>query len=349
MKIGVLTFYSCDNYGAVLQTYCLTTYIKKLGHNVKLVKHELKTKPLQRSKTGKNVVSFLKNMLVNILVAKDKKRRAESFLRFVSEQLPAEEAYNRSFDKIVVGSDQVWNLNLTQDDMFYLGEAFQCEMSSYAASCGQYVALSETQKQLITKSLSHFKYVSVREAETASIMRKTTSKDISVVLDPTLLVDNSFFVDIEEKVDIKSRYVLVYDCMDDDTFRFARNIASQLQAKVVALSCCVRARKHCKTYQAATIGEFLWLFSHAECVVTTSFHGCAISLSYQKSFYAMNFNEQTTSRMRELLDSVGLINRYKKPSECGMSYTPIDYTSVNRKLNVLREQSVTYLNKVLTK
>lgn len=349
MKIGVLTFYSCDNYGAVLQAYSLTTYLQRLGHDVKLVRHELKSKAIPQFEARKSLLSHIKSVVVGILVARDKRKREESFRQSVSMLLPTVEEYNKNFDRIIVGSDQVWNLNLTQDDLFYLGETFHCEVSSYAASCGHYMALSESQKRLIADNLCRFKYVAVREEETAALMRQATSKNISVVVDPTLLVDNRLFWDIEERADIKGRYVLIYDCMDEAIWRFAKNIANQIHAKVVALSCCVRARKFCKTYQAATVGQFLWLFSHAECVVTTSFHGCAISLSYQKSFYAMNFNSQTTSRMRELLDSVGLLDRYKNPSENGIGFTPIDYTPVSQKLSALREHSLSYLNKVLEK
>lgn len=41
MKIGILTFYSPDNYGAALQAYCLAHYIQSKGHEVKFIKHEL--------------------------------------------------------------------------------------------------------------------------------------------------------------------------------------------------------------------------------------------------------------------------------------------------------------------
>lgn len=344
MKIGILTFYSCDNYGAVLQAYSLAAYIKRMGHEVKLIKHELKTKPLERS--NPSLVSKLKHNIVGFLTQSDRRKRTEVFCQFVKEQFSQEE-YNESFDKIIIGSDQVWNLNLTQDDLFYLGKHFKCEVSSYAASCGNYDALSQGQKQLLATNLLGLKCISVREAETAAMIRQTISKDVSVVVDPTLLVDNDVFVKIEKTVGVRKRYVLIYDCMNKDVFCFAKNIALQLNAQLIALSCCVRARNHCRTYQAASIGEFLWLFAHAECIVTTSFHGCAISLSYQKDFYAMNFNEQTTSRMRELLVSVGLKDRYKKPSGNDVSFAPIDYKSVNQKLSSLRGISRSYLQKTL--
>ena len=70
-------------------------------------------------------------------------------------------------------------------------------------------------------------------------------------------------------------------------------------------------------------------------------------MSYNKDFYAINFNEETTSRIKELLESVGLMSRYVKVTDSDIVYESIEYTQVNGKLSVLREKSVSYLNKVL--
>lgn len=297
-----------------------------------------------RKKQG--LLAWLKSRLINLLIRNEKERRSNAFSTFVEHNFP-EEKYSRSFNKIIVGSDQVWNMNLTHNDLYYLGTEFDCEVSSYAASCGKYSSMSTEQKHQIVNNLQKFKNISVREQQTAKLLQPELKQPVSLVLDPTLLVENSVFSRIEQQVNVKGKFVLIYDCMDKATYLFAKNIAQQLNAKVIALSCCVRARTYCKSFQAASVQEFLWLFSHAECVVTTSFHGCAISLSYNKDFYAINFNEETTSRMKELLESVGLMSRYVKVTDSDIVYESIDYTQVNGKLSALREKSVSYLNKVL--
>lgn len=51
--------------------------------------------------------------------------------------------------------------------------------------------------------------------------------------------------------------------------------------------------------------EFLWLFEHAEFVITTSFHGTAFALNFEKPFYSVVQNETTTdSRIVSLLQRV---------------------------------------------
>lgn len=344
MKIGILTFYKCDNYGALLQAYSLSSYIRNQGYEVRFIKHKLNHNAPMRKKQG--LLAWLKSRLINLLIRNEKERRSNAFSTFVEHNFP-EEKYSRSFNKIIVGSDQVWNMNLTHNDLYYLGTEFDCEVSSYAASCGKYSSMSTEQKHQIVNNLQKFKNISVREQQTAMLLQSELKQPVSLVLDPTLLVENSVFSRIEKQVNVKGKFVLIYDCMDKATYLFAKNIAQQLNAKVIALSCCVRARTYCKSFQAASVQEFLWLFSHAECVVTTSFHGCAISLSYNKDFYAINFNEETTSRMKELLESVGLMSRYVKVTDSDIVYESIDYTQVNGKLSALREKSVSYLNKVL--
>lgn len=346
MKIGILTFYNCDNYGAILQAYSLSTYIQGCGHEVKFIRHDLK----KGSSTVTNVPSVfgvLKRAISNALTRSQRISRHGAFAGFVNAYFHDEE-YNESFEKVIIGSDQVWNLNLTHNDFFYFGKEFNCEVSSYAASCGNYQSLSSSQKISIIGQIQQMKYVSVREEGTAKMLQNLTDKKVAVVLDPTLLVHNSVFRSIETPLRLSGRYVLIYDCMDKDVFLFVKNIAKQLGAKIVALSCCVRTRTYCKSYQSATVGEFLWLFSHAECIVTTSFHGCAISLSYRKNFYAMNFDEETTSRMKELLQSVGLLNRYVSPLQSDMIWEEIDYAPVEYRLSVLREDSARYINAILS-
>lgn len=344
MKIGILTFYNCDNYGALLQAYSLSSYILNQGYEVRFIKHELNHDAPMRKKQG--LLAWLKSRLINLLIRNEKERRNNAFSTFVEHNFP-EEKYNRIFDKVIIGSDQVWNMNLTHNDLYYLGTEFDCEVSSYAASCGKYSSMSTEQKHQIVNNLQKFKNISVREQQTAKLLQPELKQPVSLVLDPTLLVENSVFSRIEQQVNVKGKFVLIYDCMDKATYLFAKNIAKRLNAKVIALSCCVRAKTYCKSFQAASVEEFLWLFSHAECVVTTSFHGCAISLSYNKDFYAINFNEETTCRMKELLESVGLMSRYVKVTDSDIVYESIDYTQVNGKLSALREKSVSYLNKIL--
>lgn len=343
MKIGILTFYSPDNYGAALQAYCLAHYIQSKGHEVKFIKHELSKHGT--SQANCSMLSWLKNMAVSMMVYPTRQKRLHNFRTFAKMHFEIEE-YNDTFDKIVIGSDQVWNLSLTKNDLYYLGLDFKCATYSYAASCGDIKSFSEQQIRLLKKGLHSQTKIAVREKETQLLLEKLLQRPIVLTLDPTLLVDNEVLANIEEN-GIKGKYILIYDCMNNEIYDFACILAKQIQVKIVALSCCVRLRTMCKSFQSASIGKFLKLFSEAECIVTTSFHGCAISLSYNKDFYAINFNKHTTSRMRELLQSVGLIERFVSPNEHYLKFSKINYAQVNKALAAMRMSSREYLDNVL--
>lgn len=342
MKVGILTFYSTNNYGATLQAYCLANYILSKGHEVKFIKHDISKS--ETTQVNNSTISRLKNILVSIIMDKPVRRRQQNFKAFANRYFEEEE-YNDTFDKIIIGSDQVWNLNLTQNDLYYFGRDFKCATYSYAASCGNIKSFSEHQIEQLRINLHSLIKIAVREKETQLGLEKLLGRPVVQTLDPTLLVDNAVLANIEE-TGIKGKYILIYDCMNKEIYHFACSLAKQIRAKVVALSVGVKLRTMCKSFQTANIGMFLKMFSGAECIVTTSFHGCAISLSYNKDFYAINFDEQTTSRMRELLQSIGLIKRYVSPKE-RLIFSSIDYTHINNILTTMRMASREYLDNLL--
>lgn len=57
--------------------------------------------------------------------------------------------------------------------------------------------------------------------------------------------------------------------------------------------------------------EFLNLVLYAELIVTVSFHGTALSIILEKSFYSINLNDGRDSRVISLLKAVNLENRLK--------------------------------------
>ena len=55
--------------------------------------------------------------------------------------------------------------------------------------------------------------------------------------------------------------------------------------------------------------EFVYLFKHASLVVTTSFHGTAFSVIYNKPFYALVQSNSQDDRISSLLKLLGLEER----------------------------------------
>lgn len=83
--------------------------------------------------------------------------------------------------------------------------------------------------------------------------------------------------------------------------------------------------------------------------ITDSFHGVAFCLIYKKNFVVITVDNGRNSRMKDLMDKVGLSDRFFHGSDnidFGMLLnTPIDYVSVYKNLG--RESSWEFLRKNL--
>lgn len=85
--------------------------------------------------------------------------------------------------------------------------------------------------------------------------------------------------------------------------------------------------------------EFLWLVDHAEAVITSSFHGTAFSIIFNKKFSAV-VNPKAKSRIESLLDTMEI----KTPSPVNViSDFNVDYNSVNEKIEQEKKKSLDYL------
>jgi hypothetical protein len=92
--------------------------------------------------------------------------------------------------------------------------------------------------------------------------------------------------------------------------------------------------------------DFLDLIMHADFVCTTSFHGLAFSIAFEKNFYCMA-HPDFGQRERDLIDLMGLKDRFLEQYEDLEKVTDCDYSEARQKLNDCRKQSLTFLEKSL--
>lgn len=244
-------------------------------------------------------------------------------------------------DIVIIGSDQVWAAHLTGHDAYYLGKDIDCKkIVSYAASCGNVSNIDHKTSLLYKDCLQKLDYISVREQSAKTILDKLLGRKCQLTLDPTLLVDNIAFRTIQKKPEIKN-YVLVYDGTNSEILKFAGKIAERMGKGIVAISCDIAMKNRNKLIQDASVEEFLGYIANADLIISTSFHGCALSLSYQKDFYCINTGG-IASRSAELLDLFGLSERFIK-LHTDISVTHIDYEQVNKKWNILKNESKEFL------
>ena len=357
MKIGILTFHCAHNYGAVLQCYAMQEFLRSKGHDVEVINYRpnyllepYKIFNIKRFLT-KNPIRLLKSLIIEFILFPVRLNRFYGFEKFINGRLNLSKKVTSSsispnYDIFIVGSDQVWNPKITQgfDSVFFADFPFlkgEKKYISYAASM-EAKALNDDQTAFFKKNLNNFDSMSVREDALQQLLQPLIGKPIYQVLDPVLMVPSQIWGRFLPKHENKVKYVLVYQvCGHKNTRQIAQHIAKQIGAKVKVLVAAPQINIK-NTFQTATPIDFVNTFRFAECVVTTSFHGTAFSIIFNRPFYSIKLNVGTDSRSSSLLKSVGLEQRMIDVNDLPV-FSQIDYSEVNQKLDVLRVKSQDYL------
>ncbi len=367
MKIGILTFHVAMNVGAQLQALALFRTLTDWGHEVQFIRYEPEylKRPYRffRNVNIKNgIASCIKQFLLHIICdtcgwIKTKRhyfKFQNRYYVFTSKHFNSpKELVNSNFDAIVVGSDQIWNPEITGgclDPMYML--QFSCakiRKISYAASFSKKHMKKDDVENLV-ESLKTFYAMSVRENELKLYLTSVSNLKIDVVLDPTLLLPkNNWLAMMPRKRIIKEHYVLLYQARGEKKkiYQQTVDLAKQLNATVYdASGMNYRIRKHGMQYVSPI--EFLNLIYFAEAVVTVSFHGTAMSLILEKPFFSIYLNDGRDGRVLNLLRTVKLTSQLKSLGE-NLPLPNIDYSKVCKYLEIEREKSLSFLNKALSK
>lgn len=360
MRVGILTFVRSRNYGAKLQAWALQSVVSSLGFECEIIDFRRECdcrirEMLKLVKEGK-VWQCAKELLIELL----KWRKHSRLDSFVAQEmrLSAQTCFNlgdlaelsERYDAIICGSDQVWNPDLTQESQpcYLLDFPAKRDMLriSYAASFGKDF-INESSLGLFSRCLKRFDAILIREKSASGLIKSLAGKDAFSVLDPTLLLTREQWATIGEDIDINEPFLLVYSFGSPPMLKvLAEQIAKERGLKVVTF----HKRKHyrnevCRVPNAGP-REFLGLFSKAEFIITNSFHGTAFSILFRKPFFSLATNNKT-SRIKDLLDALGLRDRMVDDGSITGADSEIDYAQVGSKLQVLREDSIAYLKSAL--
>ena len=339
-KIGILTFHNAHNYGAVLQAYALKTKLNRMGYKAKILNYQ---NPYIARLYRKGIhIDFWKRDILpsrwgkvfhevgeNLYGLKEWKNQWTSFEKFIGEKLldgqekklTLNDLAKERCDVYILGSDQIWARELTHGfDPAYFGQfAPGCKKISYAASVPN-GSIPEAEQAYFEQALKSLAHISVREEKLARVVEKLTGKEVTTVVDPTLLLERADYEDLlyEEPL-VKEKYIFAYFVVEDE-----------LLGKCAEMIFDAGPR------------EFLTYIRDAEMIFTNSFHGTVFSILFQKKFYSVY---KENGRISNLLAFLNLEERHIT-AEDAMNYADgIDYTHVGDKLCNYRRQSVEYLKK----
>lgn len=360
-NIGVITFHCSYNYGSMLQAYALQQYLKKRDYNTKIIDYILSSDFEQYKLFRTHIYRKRKRTLIaDMMYFYKNLKRKYNFNDFSNKYLTkTEKTYydfepmqelNSEFDAFICGSDQIWNFDCTNGTIpaYFLGFADDDKLKiSYAPSMAQtsFEKINETE---LYELLNRLNYISVREKSTIPILKGIVNKDISCVIDPTLLLDSRDYNNIVKEYKIKEKFIFVYILEENlEILDYCRSLSKDENIKIVYIrKKNISGLKNSKNVYGISPGQFLHLIKNAEYVVTNSFHATVFSILFEKKFVTFK-TKKSYSRMTDLLNNIGLQDRIYCDSfkiENSLNYVDVKY-----KLIELRKNSQEYLSKALLK
>lgn len=371
--IGVISFHFSANYGSALQCYALNKFLNLHGydatvidycpsyHTVSYNTYNTFTDYCEIQSKKNVIILFMKYMAKNIIgfFCFSKRIKNEKFERFRRNNFKLSRKYKHvkeiedEFDTYISGSDQIWNYRCVKDKeyggvydkAYFLSFAQGKKKIAYAVSA-QHGEIRTDLDEDVLSLINQYDHISTREAALTKTLHELGRTDAVTVLDPTLLLGMKDYQIIEAKTGHENEnYILVYNLPGANSSlleSLVRKVAEQTECSIIDISPKPYTDLVSKKIKTCGPAEFLTYIHNAKYVLTDSFHAVAFSLIYHKNFYCV-LREKNDERIKNLLSMSGLMDRLVETSESEMTYSIIDFETVDQLMKPEKEESIQFL------
>ncbi len=360
MKIGILTHYNVNNQGAQLQLYALSSYLKELGHDVYVLTYT-KNFDYSADEAKRNNVSirslpfYIKEYLFKrgfglSLFNARKYRKLMRFLNSSNELRPYDKFPT---DAVVIGSDEVFSLDVGMNKMMYGIGLMSNYAICYAPSFG-ITSIEDIERrgcrEEISAGLRSIYRLSARDAHTKELVELLSGREAPLVCDPVLLY--SFKGERAKIKPIKHKYLLLY--------AYDRNMCGQSEVDAIQ----AYARKHglitvsagtyhkwCDRNVCCNALEWVEYIRGAECVVTDTFHGTVVAMKTHRDVAVFIRKSINAFKLKSLLADTAAEDR----EMMGVTYDELervfsasmDYGIIDAHIANIAQRSAAYLREAL--
>lgn len=354
MKIGILTFSRTINYGAILQCYALQNILHREGHEVSVINYKQPYIEIYSSLFSWKYVWIHRYHPGNIYrYIKSYHKRENIYAkfvdfkkRFINETKPCNNKnIPKDFDLYIIGSDQLWTKDHTGGsfDKTFFGffkRNNNSQVYSYAISCNN----SSIESLLEKKDFNihkNFKILSFREENASKKIAEEYYVETRIDIDPTLLADEKIWESLINKEWSKKQYIAIYQARtitgyEDEIEKKANILAKKMNIAVINLSSYIYSPS-----------DFVSIIKYAACIFTSSFHGLAFSLIFNKPFYVFSLNDGHDGRCLDLLNKLDMTDHVVSIKSQVNEIRYSNYKKVNFELEKLREHSMAYIRSIL--
>lgn len=353
--MGILTCHDVYNYGASLQAYALSTWLKEQRIEVNILHYKpdylYRLLNFMEVDAPKWQSSALRRWAYRLRLLPCRLKLLPKYLRykrFNRRRLPLTRCYRTEaqlqslggYDAFLCGSDQIWssvNNACGEDPAFFLSFAGNTRKISYAASFGAN-RVSPAGEACVKKYLPGFHRISVRERSGVELL-ETLGIAARQVLDPVFLLPRQHWEAMAaDPGNLPEEYILVYGY---DNGVDMETLAGSLGCRVVSLG---------KNSPYSMFGpeEFIYMIAHARLVVTSSFHAVAFSLLLERPFVAMPTGKAALfERLNSILTLTGQTSRIWQPGMDLKTLRSPDFAASRQALARARQESEQFLQEAL--
>lgn len=355
MKIGILTHYNVYNMGAQLQMMSLEAYLKQLGHEVRILTYEknfdfIEGEKERNSGSWKALPFYIKHYLIEKGpgLTLFNYRKVKAIDRSLKKHVFA--PYDNSgCDMIVIGSDEVFSIDVGFNPMMYGHGLGGTPAVAYAPAFGRTtIELLRERKCLnkVSEGLKNMFSLSARDTHTRDMISSLTGRDAPLVCDPVLLYDGEAFSgDVKP---IGKPYLLVYsydsNMTDKDEVAAIRAYANKHGLITVSAG---TYHAWCDKNIACDPEEWYNYFKGAACVVTDTFHGSVVAMKNHCRVAVFIRKRINAFKLESLLEVTGMkerrLNAITEAELERVLSAPIDYDETDERIRRLAQSSGEYL------
>lgn len=347
-RVGILTFHWATNYGAVLQSYALQHVLRGRGISAEIIDfipyRVYLAQTLQRFRR-REYKEFIKEFKLQRFL---RSQAGLSSKMYFSQRAVARTG--RGYDAIVVGSDQIWNENLTMTGergplrAYFLHEEFGSIVRvAYAASFGA-SSVSSEYLDVVRPLVTQFDSVGVRENSGVKIVREMGIQG-ALLLDPALLLSRDDYLP----------FIGANHAGEGKLVTFILHQDASAALRIAEKSVASRFPGSVRLEQSPVgVGDWLGTIASAGFVLTNSYHAVVFCVLFQVPFLVVPVGgglAGMNDRMTTLLSNLGLQNRMLDDgeAECAAerAAAPIEWRSVAERLDCGRSRSLEFLDLAL--
>ena len=254
------------------------------------------------------------------------------------------------YDLMMVNSDQTWNNYENKDFLDYgflrFAKSWTIPKFVYGASLGHdFWNYSKEFDNTAKNLLINFTGISTREKSTVNLIKKHLGIIPQFVLDPTFLINKTYYLDLikdfKRDFNFKEKYLCIYQLDINPLIEeFITEANKKLNYTIYKVN----------QLEFNYVENFIFAINISEAVITDSFHGTIFSIIFNKPFISFINTFRGKGRFTSLAKTFNLKERIIYPTKANNNIINLltKPLNINESLiNSLKNESISYLKRNL--